>query len=386
MPVSRLFATCSLLSLVGSLLAADSPAEAVAVRSFGHLPDGREAHLYMLRAPDGLAADISDYGGILVRLLAPDRDGHLADVVLGLNRVEDYVADSPYFGAIVGRVANRIGGARFTLDGQTYAFTANRTVADVPCLLHGGARGFDKVLWIAECMLREGQPALRLRYTSPAGDQGFPGKLEVEVIYSLTADRGLRIDYRATTDAATPVNLTNHSYFNLAGEGAPTAMDHELTIMAHRFTPVLSSLVPTGELALVAGTPLDFRIPHRIGERIEEPHDQLKLGSGYDHNFVLDSAGGSLALAAVLRDPASGRVLEVLTTEPGVQFYSANFLNGRHIGKSGHAYLRRSAVCLETQHFPDAVNHPNFPDTILRPGETYQSTTVFRFPANPPAR
>ncbi len=364
----------------GSLLAVQPPTETATVRSFGRLPDGREARLYTLRGEGGFEAEISDYGGIIVRLLAPDRAGQLADVVLGFNRVEDYVADSPYFGAIVGRVANRIGGARFTLDGRTHTFAPNRTVAGVPCLLHGGARGFDKVLWTAEPTVRDGRPALRLRYTSPDGDEGFPGKLDVEVVYSLTAEAGLRIDYTARTDAPTPVNLTNHTYFNLAGEGAASALDHELTLHAHRYTPVLPSLIPTGELALVASTPLDFRTPHRIGERIDDTHAQLKLGSGYDHNFVLDSSDGSLALAAVLRDPGSGRVLEVLTTEPGLQFYTANFLNDRHVGKSGRRYARRSAICLETQHFPDAVNHPQFPSTILRPGETFRSTTVFRFP------
>jgi aldose 1-epimerase len=366
-------------TLAGGTTAATTSTDAVTVRPFGQMPDGRETHLYTLKGTGGFQADVSDYGGILVRLLVPDRAGRLADVVLGFDRVADYVKDSPYFGAIIGRVANRIADARFTLDGRTYALQANQTGAGFSNLLHGGRRGFDKVLWTAEPAVREGRPALRLRYTSIDGEEGFPGNLAVEVVYSLTAEPGLRIDCTATTDRATPVNLTYHSYFNLAGEGAPTALDHELTLRAHRYTPIKKGGAPTGELLSVTGTPLDFTTPRPLGARIGDPHPQLRLGSGYDHNFVLDPGDGSLALAATLCDPVSGRVLEVLTTEPGLQLYTANFLNGRHTGKSGRAYARRSAVCLEPQHFPDAVNQPAFPNTILRPGETRRSTTVYRF-------
>lgn len=380
MNVLRFLTRTSLAAaLTGTALAAPTAVEGVSVQPFGPLADGQETHLYTLEGAGGFQADISDYGGIIVRVLAPDRAGQFADVVLGFDRVADYVKDSPYFGAIVGRVANRIEGARFTLAGRRYTLEANRTAGGVGSLLHGGARGFDKVLWTAEPFAREGRPALRLRYTSADGEEGFPGKLDVEVVYSLTAGEGLRVDYTATTDQPTPVNLTNHSYFNLAGEGAATVLDHELTVRAHRYTPIKESLTPTGDLQSVANTPFDFTGPHTLGERIEDLNAQLRLGSGYDHNFVLDSADGSLALAATLCDPVSGRVLEVLTTEPGLQLYTANFLNGRHTGKSGRNYARRSAVCLETQHFPDSVNLSAFPNTILRPSQTYHSTTVYRF-------
>ncbi len=351
-------------------------------RPFGKLPDGRTAQLFTLRAADGFAAEITDYGGIIVRLLAPDRAGKLADVTLGYARAEDYVAKTPYFGAIIGRVGNRIAGGKFTLDGRTHSLATNNTPGGMPCHLHGGLAGFDKKLWAAEPLMRAGRPALRLTLTSPAGDEGYPGTLRVEVIYSLTADRGLRIDYTATTDAPTPVSLTNHAYFNLRGEGSGDILDHELTLHATRYTPVTAGLIPTGELANVAGTPLDFRQPHAIGARIGAKHEQLERGLGYDHNWVLAEAPrGEPALAARVSEPVSGRIMEVLTTEPGVQFYTGNFLDGTITGKSGRAYAKRDGFCLETQHFPDSVNQPGFPSTILRPGQTYRSTTVYRFSA-----
>ncbi|MBI5766352.1 MAG: galactose mutarotase [Verrucomicrobia bacterium] len=353
--------------------------------SFGKLPDGREAGLFTLENGSGLRADITNYGGTIARLLVPDRAGRTADVTLGHDAVADYRKSASYFGAICGRVGNRIAGGRFTLDGRTYALATNNAPAGLPCHLHGGVRGFDQALWDAEPTTRDGQPALRLRHTSPDGDEGYPGTLNVEVLYSLTPDRGLRLDYTATTDHATPVALTNHAYFNLRGHGEGDILDHELTLRARCYTPVDAGLIPTGEIAPVAGTPFDFTTPRRIGARLGQKHPQLEYGLGYDHNFVLDEHRGegatTPALAATVREPVSGRVLEVLTTEPGLQFYTGNFLNGSQVGKGGRPYARRTGFCLETQHFPDSPNHPAFPDVILRPGRTLRSTTVFRFPA-----
>ena len=348
-------------------------------RSFGKLPDGRTARLFTLTSASGFQAEISDFGGTVVRLFAPDRTGRLADVVLGFDSVERYPAESPHFGAIIGRVGNRIAGGKFSLGAKTYSLATNNSPDGIPCHLHGGNVGFDKVLWSAELATVAGQPALRLRYTSAEGEEGYPGELSTEVTYSLTPDQGLRIDYRATTDQSTPVNLTNHSYFNLAGAGHGDVLDHEITLRASRFTPVHPGLIPTGDRALVAGTPFDFTSTHRIGARIGADHEQLRLGAGYDHNWVLDSTDGQLALAATVYEPASGRVLEVLTTEPGIQFYTGNFLTGRLTGKSGATYAHRGGLCLETQHFPDSVNQPSFPSTLLHPGQTYRSTTVYRF-------
>lgn len=351
------------------------------MQPFGKLPDGREARLYTLTDSSGLEVAITDFAGSVVRLLVPDRGGRRADVVLGFDTVAPYTKDSPFFGALVGRVGNRIAHGRFTLEGQTYTLATNNAPAGIPCHLHGGIVGFDKVLWSAEPITREGRPALRLRYTSADGEEGYPGNLAVEVVYSLTADAGLRIDYSATTDRPTPVNLTNHSFFNLAGAGHGTILGHELTLHARRYTPVTPGLIPTGEIAPVAGTPFDFTTPHTIGQRIGANDEQLRNGSGYDHNFVLDSADGSLALAATVSEPVSGRRMDVLTTEPGLQLYTGNFLTGQLTGKSGALYAHRGGLCLETQHFPDSVNQPSFPSTILRPGQTYRSTTVYRFSA-----
>lgn len=365
--------------LVLLVSAALARAATVSSSPFGHLDDGREVTLYTLQGKSGLRAEIMDYGGTLVRLLAPDRQGRLADVVLGFDHVADYPTKSPYFGALIGRVGNRIAHGSFTLDGKTYTLPTNNTPGGHPCTLHGGTLGFDKVFWHAEPAERDGEPALKLDYTSRDGEDGFPGNLKVEVVYSLTKDHGLRIDYTATTDQPTPVNLTNHSYFNLKGEGTGTILDHQLTIHARRYTPVDAGLIPTGELAPVAGTPFDFTTPHAIGERIGQETPQLAYGHGYDHNFVLDAASGTLALAASVYEATSGRVLEVLTTEPGLQFYSGNFLNGTLTGKRGKLYEFRSAFALESQHFPDSVHHPEFPNTLLQPGQTYRSTTVYRF-------
>lgn len=353
----------------------------IPVHAFGSLPDGRPVHLYTLNNNKGLTAVISDFGGTVVRLEVPDRDGKTADVVLGFNGLPDYETKSPYFGCLIGRVGNRIAEGKFSLEGKTYTLVTNNRPGGIPCHLHGGKHGFDKKLWKAESTAKNGLPALRLSYQSPDGEEGYPGNLAVEVVYSVTEDDSLCIEYKATTDQATPVNLTNHSYFNLRGEGQGTILDHEMKIQASRFTAVNAGLIPTGELVPVSGTPLDFIQPHRIGERIEAKDQQLKYAGGYDHNYVIDGAPGELRSAAIVREPTSGRVMEVLTTEPGMQFYSGNFLDGTLKGKAGQVYVLNGAFALETQHYPDSVNHPQFPTTILKPGETYRSTTVYRFSA-----
>jgi aldose 1-epimerase len=370
------FALCMLMR--SAVAAAPEP---VSAKSFGRLPDGRETRLFTLRNGSGFQVDIADYGGTIVRLRAPDRNGKLADVTLGFNSVESYPKQSPYFGALIGRVGNRIAHGSFTLDGHAYTLAKNNTPGGIGCTLHGGRVGFDKVIWEAEPTARDGQPALRLRYTSKDGEEGFPGTLQVEVLYSLTQDNGMRIDYNATTDKATPVNLTNHAYFNLAGEGSGTILDHVLMLHAKRYTPVDKGLIPIGKIAPVAGTPFDFTTPHAIGERVNADDEQLRHGGGYDHNFVLDSQDGSLAPAGYVYEPKSGRKMEIFTTEPGLQFYCGNFLDGTIKGKSGGAYIHRGAIALETQHYPDSVNQPAFPSTILHPGETYRSTTIYRFSA-----
>ncbi len=347
---------------------------------FGKLPDGRPAHLHVLTTPSGFRAEISDYGGTVVRMFAPNRQGEFSDVVLGFDAVEDYIARSPYFGCIVGRVGNRIAHGTFALDGRTYPLAKNNTPGGIPCHLHGGLRAFDKVLWQAERNDGADGPTLTLRHRSPDEDEGYPGNLDVTVTYRLTTDNALRIDYQATTDRATPVNLTNHSYFNLAGAGHGSILGHELTIPAGRFTPVNAGLIPTGEVASVEGTPLDFRQPRVIGDRIDDPAEQMRLAGGYDHNYVFEPRDDNQpALAATAFEPGSGRVLEVFTTEPGMQFYSGNFLDGSFAGKNGHVYRKRDGFCLETQHFPDSPNQHAFPSVILQAGATLRSTTIYRF-------
>jgi aldose 1-epimerase len=342
--------------------------------TFGTTRDGQAVDLYTLTNHAGMQVAITNYGGRVVSILVPDRHGEKADVVLGFDNLEGYLGNNPFFGALVGRYANRIGNARFVLDGVTYKLAQN----DGPNTLHGGLKGFDKVVWKAR-QLSQDHPALELTYTSKDGEEGYPGNLAVTVVYTLTEANELRIDYAATTDKDTVLNLTNHSYFNLAGQGSGDILKHELTIKADRFTPVDATLIPTGELRPVKDTPLDFRRPALIGARIEQDNEQLKFGRGYDHNFVVNRRGDGLALAARVVEQASGRVLEVLTTQPGVQFYSGNFLDGSVRGKGGTAYGRRSAFCLETQHFPDSPNKPQFPSSELKPGQTYHQTTVYRF-------
>jgi len=344
---------------------------------FGQTADGTAAELFTLTNDAGCEAKITNYGGIVVALTAPDRDGRFADVALGYDTLDEYLADTPYFGALVGRYGNRIAKARFSLGGVEYALAAN----DGDNSLHGGRVGFDKVVWNAETVEAEGGVGVALTYLSADGEEGYPGNLSVKVVYTLTAEGALRIDYTATTDAETVLNLTHHSYFNLAGAGSGEILGHVMQIDADRFTPVDETLIPTGELRPVEGTPMDFRTPTPIGERIEADDEQIRLGGGYDHNWVLNGGGGTLARAARVTEPTSGRVMEVRTTEPGVQFYSGNFLDGSNVGKGGAAYNRRNGFCLETQHFPDSPNQPAFPSTVLKPGETYTQTTIYRFTA-----
>jgi len=328
--------------------------------------------LYTLSNRNGMQAAITNYGGIVVSLTARDRKGAWGDVVLGFDSLNGYLKEHPYFGAIVGRYGNRIRRGHFVLDGKPYQLATN----NAPNHLHGGVQGFDKVVWKATPQAPNG---LKLEFTSPDGDQGYPGALRVQVVYTLTDDDELRIDYRATTSKPTIINLTNHSYFNLAGQGNGDVLNHRLKIAARRFAPVDATLIPTGELRAVKGTPFDFGSAHAIGERIGQADEQLKFGKGYDHNFVLDGGGGKLALAAEVYEPESGRVMKVLTTEPGVQLYTGNFLDGSLKGKQGKVYRQRYGFCLETQHFPDSPNRPTFPSVVLRPGETFESTTVYGF-------
>ena len=341
----------------------------------GKLADGTPVHRWTLAGDRGLTVAVLTYGGIVQTLEVPGRDGVPANVVLGLPTLDDYLAgNGPYLGALIGRYGNRIAGGAFTLDGRAYRLPVNNP----PNSLHGGTEGFDKRVWTATGT----GDGVELAYTSADGEMGYPGTLSVTVRYTLTADNGLRIDYAATTDAPTVVNLTNHSYFNLAGEAAGSIEGHRLQLSASRYTPTDATSIPTGELAPVAGTPFDFTSPHAVGERIDDDHEQLRFGLGYDHNYVLDrppGGEGDLVLAARVSDPGSGRVLEVETTEPGVQLYSGNQLDGSLTGTGGVAYGPRAGLCLETQHFPDSPNQPRFPSTVLRPGELYRSATVYRF-------
>ncbi len=336
---------------------------------FGRLPDGTVIELYTLNNSHGLRARIMTYGAIVVSLEVPDRVGKVADVTLGYDSLEGYLETTPYFGAIVGRYGNRIAKGKFTLDGVEYTLATNNGENH----LHGGIKGFDKVVWTAEPVREDDAVGVAMSYLSPDGEEGYPGNLKCVVTYWITENNELKVTYRAETDRATPVNLTHHSYFNLAGQGTGDILGHELMLNADRYTPVDAGLIPTGELRAVAGTPFDFTTPHTIGERIAQ------VEGGYDHNFVLNREGADLTLAARVVEPSSGRVMEIFTTEPGIQFYAGNFLDGSITGKVGKIYQKHYGFCLETQHFPDSPNHDHFPSTILRPGETYQSSTVHRF-------
>jgi aldose 1-epimerase len=340
---------------------------------WGTMPDGTPVTLYTLRNSHGMEVRITNYGGAVVSVMAPDRAGKFADVVLGMDSVDGYRHQSAFLGALIGRYGNRIGHAKFTLDGKTYELPKN----DGDNTLHGGPEGFDKKVWTAKTV----PGGLELTYVSKDGEEGFPGALTAHVVYSLTDKNELRIDYSATTDKPTVVNLTNHSYWNLAGAGEGDILKDEVTINADRFTPVDAGLIPTGELKPVKGTPFDFTKPMAVGARIDQNDQQLQYAKGYDHNWVLNKGRGGLTKAAEVYEPASGRVMEVWTTEPGVQFYTGNFLDGTIHGKGGKVYPHRGALCLETQHFPDSPNKPEFPSTELKPGATYKSTTIYRFSA-----
>ena len=344
-------------------------------QAFGIAPDGAAIDLYTLSNAGGMRAQITNYGGIVTSLLVPDRDGRFGDVVLGFDRIDGYLEKHPYFGAICGRYANRIAGGRFTLNGVEYTLARN----DGDNHLHGGIRGLDKMVWQGVELPLKGGAALRLTRSSPAGEEGYPGNLSVAVTYMLTHSNELRIDYLATTDADTVLNLSHHGYFNLADGGASEILGHEVMIDAARFLPVDAALIPSGELRNVLGTPMDFTRATAIGARIDGDDEQLVHGRGYDHTWVLNGEPGQLRLAARVREPTTGRVMEVLTTEPGVQFYTGNFLDGTVTGKGGAVYRRRHGLCLECQHFPDSPNKPQFPTTVLKPGQSYTQTTVYRF-------
>jgi len=334
---------------------------------FGKTPDGSTVDLYTLTNDKGLVAKVITYGATLTELHVPDKTGQLADVLLGFDDLKSYLERNPLFGSIVGRVANRIAGAKFTLNGVEYPLAKNAG----PNHIHGGKKGFDKVIWKAQPVQGREGPSVVFTYLSRDGEESYPGNLNVIIIYTLTNNNELKIDYKATTDKPTPVNLTNHAYFNLAASG--DILDHELKLAADKYTVADKALIPTGEIGSVIGTPLDFTKPAAIGSRIAQ------VPPGYDHNYVLNSSDGSLAFAARVRDPKSGRVMDVLTTQPGVQLYTANYMN--MLGKASAAYKKHAGLCLETQHFPDSVNHPDFPSTILTPGKTYSQVTVFRFSA-----
>jgi aldose 1-epimerase len=345
---------------------------------FGASHEREPIDLITLRNPNGIEIRLMTYGGTILSLKTPDRDGAFDDIVLGFDTAEPYFTRSPYFGAIIGRYGNRIANARFTLDGEPYVLSAN----DGQHHLHGGARGWDKVVWRNEPFQNAEGVGVVLRHTSPDGDQGYPGMVDATVTYWLRPDNALVIDYEATTDTPTVVNLTHHSYFNLAGGRASDILGHELTIAADRYTPADATLIPTGEIAPVEGTPFDFRTPVAIGARINEDHPQLANGKGYDHNWVMGRVLEEPALVARVVEPITGRTLEVESTEPGLQFYSGNFLDGTITGKGGRVYGHRSGFCLEPQHYPDSPNQPAFPSPVLRPGKTYRSRTVLRFGAD----
>ena len=346
---------------------------------FGVLPSGDSVQVFTLTNLNGVEMRVMNYGGIVISLRTPDRNGALGDIVLGYDNIDGYVKATPYFGALVGRYANRIAKGTFMLDSARYSLAVNNGAN----ALHGGLKGFDKVMWRAETTQDSTGVGVVLRYTSNEGEEGYPGTLTVQVTYTLTNRNQFAIDYLATSDKATPVNLTQHSYFNLAGDGAGDVLAHVVSLNADTFTPVDSTLIPTGLLQPVKGTPFDLRAPVAIGAHINESDAQLKIAGGYDHNFVINRTGAGVTLAARVVEPTSGRTLDVATTEPGLQFYTGNFLDGSNIGKGGHVYLKRNGFCLESQHFPDSPNQSTFPSTILRPGAEYRSRTVYTFGVEP---
>ena len=361
-------------SLAGASLmhAAES---SITSKSFGTTTNGVKVELYTLTNEKGASASISSYGGIVTKLLIPDRSGKFDDVVLGFDKLSSYEKKSPYFGALIGRYGNRIAKGKFSLDGETYTLATNNNGQS----LHGGIKGFDKVVWQATPVVTKQGPSLKLTYTSKDGEEGYPGTLSVTATYTLTNKNELKLVYTATTDKDTIVNLTHHSYFNLAGQGNGDILGHLLTLKSGKYTPIDKVLITTGELAPVKGTPFDFRKATVIGDRINQENEQLKFAGGYDHNWVANKRPGHLGVVAKVEEPKSGRVMEVLSTETGVQFYSGNFLDGTLVGKDGKVYPFRSGFCLEPQHYPDSPNHPNFPSVELKPGQTYKNTIIYRF-------
>ena len=375
--MAALLGLTAFLALLPTVASAAS--DSIAVKPWGAASDGKAISLYILTNSHGLKVKITNFGGTVTSLLVPDKKGRLGDIALGYDSPVSYEKNvgGTYFGALIGRYANRIAKGHLVVDGKAYQLYINNK----PNSLHGGKVGFNERVWTATPAETPDGPSLSLTYLSPDGEENYPGNLNVTVVYTLLNTNGLKIDYTATTDADTVVNLTNHTYFNLDGAGNGTILGHRVTINADRYTPVDSTSIPLGPLAKVAGTPFDFRTPHTIGQRIGDKNEQLELGKGYDHNFVLNRAkAGDLELAARVVGPISGRILEVYTTQPGVQLYTGNFLNGTEIGKGGAVYKRRYAFCLETQHFPDSPNEPSYPTTLLTPGQTYHEVTIYKFP------
>ena len=377
-----LIAALSFAALAGCVTRpVDEPGKQIVRKPFGSAPDGTPVDLFILCNKDAgkprAEVAICTYGGIVTWLKVPDRNGRMGDVVLGYDNLAGYIKNSPYFGALIGRYGNRIAKGKFSLNGTQYNLATNNG----PNALHGGLKGFDKVVWQASILSRPAGPALQLRYTSKDGEEGYPGNLTVTAIYTLTDDNALRLDYTATTDKDTVLNLTQHSYFNLGGSG--NVLNHEVMIPADRFTPVDSTLIPNGELRPVEGTPFDFRKPTTIGARIGQDDEQIKFGGGYDHNWVVNKEPGQLTVMARVCEPTTGRVMEVLSTEPGLQFYTGNFLDGKITGKGGWTYKFRNAFCMEPQHYPDSPNQPSFPSAVLKPGQVYQNTIMYRFSVQP---
>jgi aldose 1-epimerase len=340
---------------------------------FGHTPDGTPVYLFTLRNAQGAEARICNYGGLVLSLKVPDRNGKMGDVVLGYDNLDNYIKETPYFGALIGRYGNRIAKGQFTLDGRQYTLATN----NYPNSLHGGVKGFDKVVWQPSLLTSPQGPGLKLTYLSHDGEEGYPANLSVTAVYTLTEDNALKLEFTATTDRNTVLNLTHHSYFNLAGHG--DILQHVVTMAADKFTPVDSTLIPTGELKPVDGTPFDFRKPTAIGLRIGQDDEQLKFGKGYDHNWVINKRVGEMTLMARVAEPTTGRIMEVSSTEPGLQFYSGNFLDGTLKGKGGWVYQFRNGVCMEPQHYPDSPNQPSFPSVVLHPGDTYHNTIIYKF-------
>lgn len=363
------------IALVAGTPLMNAAEPSITSKSFGTTTNGTKVTLFTLSNSKGASVTISNYGGIVTSLKMPDREGKFSDIVLGFRTLPEYETKSPYFGCLVGRYGNRIASGKFTLDGKTYQLALNNNGQS----LHGGLKGFDKVVWEATPLLTKQGPSLKLTYISKDGEEGYPGTLTVTVIYTLTEKNELKLVYRATTDKKTIVNLTHHSYFNLAGQGRGDILNHIVTLKSDRFTPVDKKLITTGKIASVKGTPFDFRQPTTIGARINEKDEQLKFGKGYDHNWVAAKLPGKLGVVARVEDPKSGRVMEVLSTEPGLQFYTGNFLDGTLTGKGGKNYNFRTGFCIEPQHYPDSPNHKNFPSVVLKPGQTYKNTIIYRF-------